>query len=78
MKRIVAILFTFSWRGFSVRYEDGTQQTMSPAQLYAQVGAREYERLNAIAHTNGLTGHWHDVPPAVQHGGLFPPSGPYG
>jgi hypothetical protein len=59
--KIIAILFTWSWGGFVVRYQDGTLETFSPEQLLRKVGEEEYYRLNKIAHGGGMTGHWHKV-----------------
>jgi hypothetical protein len=59
MPTIVAILFTYSWGGYCVRYQDGTTETFSPKQLLDRVGEAEYFRLAVIAHR--LPGHWHKV-----------------
>jgi hypothetical protein len=58
-QRIVAVLFTWSWTGFVVRYEDGRLETFSPGSLYREVGPDQYQRLSRIAHQ--LDGHWHPV-----------------
>jgi hypothetical protein len=63
MPTIVAILFTYSWGGYTVRYRDGTTESLSPKQLLARVGEAEYYRLAVIAHR--LPGHWQ---PAVGGG----------
>jgi hypothetical protein len=57
--RIVAILFTWSWSGFVIRFQDGPQRTFSPRELRELVGETEYARLRRIAHR--LPGHWHQV-----------------
>jgi hypothetical protein len=57
--RIVAILFTWSWGGFVVRFRDGGQQTLAPGELRELGGETEYARLRAIAHR--LPGHWRQV-----------------
>jgi hypothetical protein len=56
---ITAILFTWSWGGFVVRYTDGAEESTSPGQLLRQVGAAEYDRLPRLAHR--LDGHWQPV-----------------
>jgi hypothetical protein len=56
---IVAVLFTYSWSGYCVRYRDGSRETFSPKQLLRRVGDAEFHRLNAIAHR--LPGHWQAV-----------------
>jgi hypothetical protein len=55
----VAVLFTYSWGGYCVRYRDGSTETCSPRQLQRWVGDAEFARLNAIAHR--LPGHWQKV-----------------
>jgi hypothetical protein len=60
MKRITAIKFTHSWSGFVVRYDDGTTETLSPAELYQLVGEREYWRL--VWYACRLLGHFNKVP----------------
>ncbi len=64
--KIVAVLFTWSWGGFSVRYEDGRRESLSCGQLLEAVGADEYLRLSLL--TAQLAGHWHPVPPKPEGG----------
>lgn len=48
--KITAILWSWSWEGYTVRYEDGRRENKSARQLVEEVGETEYERLNRIAH----------------------------
>ncbi len=66
-RRITAILYTFAWDGFSVRYADGRTESLSPKELLDRVGREEYDRLSKIAHEGDLTGHWHEVPAAAAY-----------
>jgi hypothetical protein len=59
MPTIVAVLFTYSWGGYTVRYRDGTTETFSPKQLRDRVGEAEFYRLHETAMK--LPGHWHKV-----------------
>lgn len=58
-KKITAVMYTFSMCMFWIQTEDGEKQSMTYRQLVTLVGQSEADRLNKIAHTGGLTGHWH-------------------
>jgi hypothetical protein len=47
---VTHILWSWSWSGFSVKFSDGTSDTISAAGLVRLVGEAEYDRLNRIAH----------------------------
>jgi hypothetical protein len=54
---IVAVMFTYSWCGFSIRRASGQVESYTAEGLYKLVGEAEYHRLAGVAAR--LTGHWH-------------------
>lgn len=57
--KICKILFTWSWEGFVVEYENGLRSSYSRQSLFDTVGQVEYDRLSNIAAR--LYGHWQTV-----------------
>lgn len=61
-REVVAVWFSWSWRGFGLRYADGQQEVFPVEQLSARVGEEEAARLLKIATAGYGTGCWRNVP----------------
>ena len=55
---IVAVHYTSSWDGYSVRYADGRQDTFSPPELLQEVGQAEFDRLSSLTSSQWTWGLW--------------------
>ena len=55
------VLFTWALPGIlCIENEAGKRWYVGTEQLGKQIGCDEVNRLHAIAHRGGMTGHWHN------------------
>lgn len=62
-REVVAVWFSWSWRGFGLRFADCQQETFPVEQLAEMVGSQEEAaRLLAVATAGYGTGCWRSLP----------------
>lgn len=60
--KITRVCFTYALPdGLWIEREDGTRNWEHDGALYRELGPAELTRLSKIAHTDGMTGMWHNA-----------------